>query len=117
MKFVPWDSKQREDKQWYSKKILLNEQELASPWNLVQMIKIKAGETAKSHYHKIQTEIFYLLNEYWYRIVNGEEIHPKVWDILVIEPNDKHTVTNDTDHDYLYLAFKVNHVDNDLYRD
>ena len=117
MKFVPWESKQREDKQWYSKKILLSEEELKNPWSLVQYIKIKSWETAASHLHKIQTEIFYFLDENWYRIVNGEEIHPKKWDVLVIEPNDKHTVIASKTTDYIYLAFKIAYDPNDLYRD
>jgi len=112
MKFVQWDTKPWDDKQGYSKKILLNDL-----WSLVQKIKIKPWETAQSHYHKIQTEIFYFLNDNGYRIVNDEKITPKIWDILVIEPNDKHTITNTTDKDYLYLAFKVNHVEDDSYRE
>lgn len=43
------------------------------------MINIKAGETAASHYHEKQTEIFYFLADhdaYW--IVNGEKMHPKM---------------------------------------
>jgi len=117
MKFVPLDSKQREDKQWYSKKILLDEKELNAPWNHVQYIKIKAWETAASHFHKIQTEIFYFLDECWYRIVNDVEIHPKKWDVLVIEPNDKHTVVASDTNDYIYLAFKINYTPDDLYRE
>ena len=117
MKFVPSESKHREDKQGYSKKIILDEKELNNPWSLVQHIKIKAWETTASHSHKIQTEIFYLLDDNWYRIVNGEEIHPKKWDVLVIEPNDKHTVIANKTADYIYLAFKIKYDPNDLYRD
>ncbi|MFA5748137.1 MAG: cupin domain-containing protein [Candidatus Absconditabacterales bacterium] len=117
MKLVSSENKEREDKQGYSKKILLDDKELNNPGSLVQMIKIKAGETAESHHHKIQTEIFYLLNENGYWIVNGEEIHPKVGDTLVIEPNDKHTVISSKTQDYIYLAFKINYDKDDLYRD
>ncbi len=117
MKFVQSNSKQREDKKGYSKKIILNEEELNNPWSLVQQIKIKAWDTAASHFHKIQTEIFYLLDENGYRIVNDEEIHPQAWDVLVIEPNDKHTVVANATTDYIYLAFKIKYDPNDLYRD
>jgi quercetin dioxygenase-like cupin family protein len=117
MKFVQWDIKERQNKQWYSKKIFLDGNDLNSPWSLVQKIKIQPHETAESHYHKIQTEIFYFLNDNGYRIVNGEEIHPKKWDVLVIEPDDKHTVINTTDQDYLYLAFKISYVSDDLHWD
>jgi len=117
MKFVSSDSKQREDKQWYSKKIILDEKDLNNPWSHIQYIKINAWTSAASHFHKIQTEIFYFLDDNWYWIVNGEEIHPKKWDVLVIEPNDKHIVIASKTADYIYLAFKIAYDPDDLYRD
>lgn len=117
MKLVTSSDKTREDKQGYSKKILLDANDLNSPWNIIQMIKIKAWDIAKLHHHKIQTEIFYLLDEHGYRIINGEEIHPKMGDVLVIEPNDTHEVISSDTHDYTYLAIKFNHDQNDFYRD
>lgn len=117
MKLVSSTDKEREDKQWYSKKVLLDDKDLNNPWSLVQMIKIKAWEVAQIHHHKIQTEIFYFLNDHGYWIVNGEEIYPKVGDTLAIEPNDNHTVIANKDQDYVYLAFKVHYDKDDLYRD
>lgn len=84
------------------------------PGALVQKIKIKAGETAESHYHKKQTEMFYFFDDRWYWIVNGEKIYPKAGDLLVIQPNDKHTVFANSDEDYIYLVFKVNYEGDDL---
>ncbi len=117
MKFVQWESKQREDKQWYSKKIYLNEDDLHTPWALVQQLSVPAGQRAEIHYHKVQTEIFYFFDDAWYWIVNGEKIHPKAWDVLVIEPNDRHTVVNETTKDYIYICFKINYIANDFYLD
>ena len=45
-------------KKGYSKQIYLNENDLGIKGGLVQKIKIKSGEIAKSHFHKKQTEIF-----------------------------------------------------------
>ena len=73
------------------------------------------GETAQSHHHKIQTEIFYFLSNCGYRIVNWKKITPNIWDILLIEPNDMHIVVNDSKQDYLYLAFKIDYVSDDSY--
>jgi quercetin dioxygenase-like cupin family protein len=112
MKLVQSYTKHRDEKQGYSKKILIND-----PWSFVQEIKIKPGEMAQSHYHKVQTEVFYFLNDNGYRVVNGKKITPKKWDVLVIEPNDKHTIINNTDQEYLYLAYKVNYNPDDSYRE
>jgi len=117
MKFIPWDTKEWQDNPWYSKKIYLNEKELNSPWNLVQQLKVPAWQRAEIHYHKIQTEVFYFFDDTGYWIVNGEEIHPKAWDVLVIQPNDKHTAVNETDRDYIYICFKINYALNDFYLD
>lgn len=105
------------DKKGYSKKIFLNEKDLNHPGALVQMIKIKAGKTAASHHHKVQREIFYFLSNNGYFIVDGEKISLNIGDLLVIEPNEKHIVVNDTKKDFIYLAFKTDYSENDLYWD
>jgi len=109
------------DKQWvdmqgsYSKKVLLNDEELKHKGVFVQEVKIKPGETAKEHYHKKQTEIFYFLSENGYWVINGEKVTFKIGEILVIEPFDKHEVTNNTAQDYTYLGFKLDYDSSDLY--
>jgi len=115
MKFVKGEDLAWQEKQGYSKKIFLTWEEIGFSWALVQMLNVKAWETAESHYHKKQTEMFYFLEDhsaYW--VVNGEKIEPKKWSLLVIEPNDKHIVVNNTDRDYVYLVFKVNYESSDL---
>lgn len=49
--------------------------------------------------------------------MNGEKIIPNVGDIIVVESNDKHIVTNNTDQDFLYMAFKINYDEKDCYWD
>lgn len=117
MKFIKSDEKQWSDKNGYSKKVILNSADLDFPGALVQQIKIKPGETAASHYHKKQTEVFYFLNSNGYFVVNGEKIALEAGDTLVIEPNDKHTVINETKQDFLYMAFKINYDEDDLFWD
>ena len=115
MKFLQTEAFGWIDKQGYSKKIFLDENDLKHPGALVQMIKIKAHDEAKSHFHKKQTEIFYFLNANGYFTVNGGKVTPKAGDIIVVEPYDKHIVTNNTESDFLYLAFKVNYDESDCY--
>lgn len=117
MKFLQSDHFDWQDKAGYSKKIFLNEEDLNHPGALVQMIKIKARDEAKSHHHKEQTEVFYFLNTNGFFTVNGEKIRPAVGDIIVIEPGDTHIVTNDTDEDFLYVAFKIKYREDDCYWD
>lgn len=101
------------DKEGYSKKVLFDE--IDRKGVVVQEVKIKAGETAKSHYHKKQTEIFYFLNKNGYWMVNGEKQEFEVGEVLIIEPGDKHEVVNNSKEGYLYLAFKYDYDPKDLY--
>lgn len=117
MKLIRSDEKQFKDKEGYSKKIILDGVDLDFPGALVQQLKIKPGETAASHYHKKQTEIFYFLNNNGYFMVNGEKIELHVGDTLVVEPNDKHITVNESDQDFLYLAFKLNYDEQDIFWD
>jgi len=100
------------DKTGYSKRIYFGEESLGKG-SLVQEIIIRPEEMAKSHYHEKQTEVFYVLNENGYFIINGEKMKLKTGDVLIVEPMDRHTVINDSDKDFSYLCFKINFVDGD----
>ncbi len=117
MKLVKSDTKKWLEKTGYSKKVYLDENDLNTKGVFVQKNRIKSGETAKSHFHKKQTEIFYFLNNNGYFIVNDKRVDTQEDDILVIKPFDKHTVVNDTTKDFLYLAFKLNYEEDDLFWD
>lgn len=98
--------------QGYNKKILLDK--IGKKGIVIQQVKIKSGETAKTHYYKKQTEVFYFLNSNGYWNVNGKKTKVKKREILVIEPFDRHEVVNNTSNDYLYLAFKYNYDSEDI---
>lgn len=115
MKIIKSNNKVWLEKEGYSKKIFLDEEDLGYKGALVQEIKIKPGETAREHFHKKQTEIFYFLTKSGYWIINGEKKEFEIGDILVIEPLDKHEVTNNTSSDYKYMAFKYNYEEKDTY--
>ena len=117
MKIIKTNNKQWQEKKGYSKKILADENDLNYKGGLVQEIKIKPGEKAESHYHEKQTEIFYFLTKNGYWIINDQKFIFEIGDVLIIEPNDKHCVVNDTKKDYLYLAFKFNYQSEDSYWD
>ncbi|MFA5532563.1 MAG: cupin domain-containing protein [Candidatus Shapirobacteria bacterium] len=117
MKLIKSDEKKWLEKQGYSKKIYLNENDLNRKGELVQKIKIKPGEIAESHYHKKQTEIFYFLNNNGYYIINDKKVFVKPEDVLVVEPGDKHVTINNTDKDFLYMVFKFNYDEKDIFWD
>lgn len=109
-KDAPWVQKEG-----YIKKIVLDK--IDEKGIVIQEVKIKAGEVAKSHYHKKQTEIFYFLNKKGYWLINGIRVEVEVGETMIIEPLDKHSVVNNTAEDYLYIAFKYDYALDDLYWD
>ena len=115
MKHIKSDSVKWDDREGYSKKIFFTEERLSHKGLRVQQLKIKPGETAKSHYHKKQTAVFYFLNNNGYFVVNGEKVNLGVGDLLVIEPMDKHEIINNTNEDFLYLAFKFDYEEGDSF--
>ena len=117
MKFIKCSEKQWEKKKGYSKKIFLTEKDLNFKGAHVQELKLLPGEAAKIHHHKRQTEIFYFLNNNGYFIVNKEKITINPGDLIVIEPNDNHEVINNTQEDFLYIAFKLNYKEDDIFWD
>jgi quercetin dioxygenase-like cupin family protein len=48
-------------------------------------------------------------------IINGRKLVFEIGDTLVIEPNDMHVAINDTNEDYIYIAFKFNYEQSDFY--
>jgi len=108
------------DVQWtekvgYSKKVLLTPEMLGKPGLLVQTLRIKPNEVCAPHYHKKQTEVFYFLNTNGEFTVNGKTIDLSDGDALVVEPNDVHATRNDSNEDFLYVAFKFDWESNDYY--
>lgn len=114
MKLIRSEDKQFLQKQGYSKKIYLNENDLGIKGGLVQKLLIKPGEVGIPHHHEKQTEIFYFLNSNGYFVVGNKKIEVKTDDVLVIEPFEVHTSINDTKEDFLYMAFKFNYSEGDL---
>jgi len=116
MKFVKTTSKKWEAKPGgYSKKIFLNERDLNYPGGLVQELKIKPGDICANHYHKKQTEIFYFTSTNGWFEVEGKKIDIEKGDVLVVEPNDMHRAGNESDKDFVYVAFKFNYSSEDSY--
>ena len=116
MKLIKAKSKQWEAKPGgYSKKIFLDEKDLNYPGALVQELKIKPGDICTNHYHKKQTEIFYFTTVNGWFEVAGKRINLEKGDVLVVEPNDIHRAGNESDEDFVYVAFKFNYSTDDSF--
>lgn len=99
----------------YSKKVLAYPDVIKKEGLLVQELQIAPGQIAKNHYHKKQTEIFYFLNTVGEFKVNDIVVPLEVGDVLIVEPNDVHEVSNNSKEIFRYVAFKFDWKDNDYF--
>jgi quercetin dioxygenase-like cupin family protein len=115
MLYIKPEEKEWEDKQTYSKKILFTEDELKSKGNVVQVVKFPPKTKIKTHYHKQTKEIFYILKECGIISIDNQQVRARNGDILLCEPGEIHSVTNDTDEEFRILVFKINSKENDTF--
>ena len=114
MKFVKLDQKGWLERQGYSKKILLSEDDLKSKGNIVQVVKNKAHTEIKPHYHKQMIEIYHILQGNAVVFCGDTRVRAEPGDTLLCEPGEVHGLVNDTDEDFLFAVFKINAKDEDL---
>ncbi|MEM3736623.1 MAG: cupin domain-containing protein [Candidatus Bathyarchaeia archaeon] len=99
----------------YSKKVLLRGEEIKLKGAIIQLAEVDPGEKEKPHYHKVTTEILYVIEGGGY-ISTGDGT-PKIeaGDLILLEPGDVHSVVNDSDKTLLILVFKINATEGDKY--
>ena len=115
MKFVKLDNKWWLERQGYSKKILLTEEDLKSKGNIVQIVKNEAHTEIKPHYHKQMIEIYHILKGNALVFCGDTKVRAQPGDTLLCEPKEVHGLVNDTDEDFQFVVFKINAIDEDMY--
>jgi len=113
MKFVRLSDKQWLERQGYSKKILLTEEDLKSKGNLVQVVKNDAHTEIKPHYHKRMKEVYHVLKGSAIIFCGETRVRAQPGDTLLCEPGEVHGVVNDTDEEFLFAVFKIDADDED----
>ena len=115
MKFVKYDEKEWLEREGYSKRILIREDELKSRGNLVQIVKSDPHTEIKPHYHKETTEIYHILEGNAILFIGDERIRAKERDTFLCEAGEVHGVINDTEEEFLILVFKINAKEDNSY--
>ena len=115
MKFIDSETKNWINRQGYSKKILLSEEDLKSKGNLIQIIRNKAHTEIKPHYHKTMIEVYHVLKGKALVFCGDIRVRTKPGDTLLCEPGEIHGLVNDTDSDFEIIVFKMNAEDSDMY--
>ncbi|WP_019177280.1 cupin domain-containing protein [Methanomassiliicoccus luminyensis] len=95
----------------YRKKRLLGQGFLPKNVDLVQEVRFRRGEAVPPHYHKVQTEVFYVLGRGSF-VVSGTRLSLEPGDIVVCEPGEVHE-TPAAEEDFGFLVLKVDYRDDD----
>lgn len=94
------------------KKVLVSRDDI--PPGRVQMVnwsKMPIGGRFQNHYHESLTEVFVITKGRVKGTVGDSEVELNEGDALVVEPHERHTLTNITDEEVYYVVFGVVHAD------
>lgn len=95
---------ERED---YSKRVLFDAGELPGEGHVVQVVTIPPQTKQRAHYHKKQTEVFFILEGECLIVIDDKEFTAKPGDAFVCEPGDTHYLHNETDAPFRLIVFKI----------
>ena len=99
----------------YKRKVLLSQEDLESPGNVVQLLKIEAGSNIAPHHHKKTTEAFYVLEGRAILFVGNDRSARRPGDTILCKPNETHGVLNNSESDFVVVVFKLNATGDDTY--
>lgn len=95
----------------YVKKRLMGHDLLPREVDLVQEVRFKKGSSVPSHYHRVQTEVFYVLGK-GSVIINGTLLVLEAGDVVVCEPGEVHETPTVVD-DFGFLVLKLDYREDD----
>jgi len=111
MKHLHVDDRDWQEGKGYRKKRLLDSAPLPAEVSFIQEVRFSKGSTIPAHYHRTQTEIFYVLAR-GSMVINDEEIRMEAGDVVVCEPGEVHGMPL-VEEDFAFLVMKIDHREDD----
>jgi len=94
----------------YKKKIFFREDDLHQDGTLAQIVVVEPGSEVKPHFHAEAYEVIYVVEGEALMSLKDETINTKPGDIILTEPNDIHSVKNNSDKPWKVFVFKTNNI-------
>ncbi len=91
----------------YSKTIIFSGQDFEAPGHLLQVVTVPSRTRQRLHLHREQTEVFYVLEGQALIEISGERYLARPGDALICSPGDRHSLWNQSDHDFRLVVFKI----------
>lgn len=92
----------------YSKRIIFTNDDFIDKKHVLQIVTIPPQTKQRMHYHKKQTEVFYVIEGETVININGKDYVSKPGDAFICEPNDRHYLWNTSDKEFKLIVFKIN---------
>lgn len=99
----------------YLKKALADGKALGEKGTRVQMVTVAPGDAVAPHYHKLQTELYYILKGEATLTFSGKRSKARPGDAFVCEPGDVHGIINGSSGEFRFIVFKTGFVTGDIY--
>jgi quercetin dioxygenase-like cupin family protein len=98
-----------EKKQGYFKNVLLKGKEIGEDGTVFQKVRFPSGLKIGPHYHKKQTEIFYVTKGNAILEIAGEKFKANTGKAFIVKPGDFHLIDNTNGkEDFEMIIFKIN---------
>ena len=108
MKYKPKGEGKIVQKKDYSKRIIFSTKDFKEKGHFLQVVTIPAKTKQRLHFHKKQTEVYYVLEGEALLDMKEKEFLAKPGDAFICGPGDKHRVWNKSDKDFKLVVFKIN---------
>jgi len=113
MKYKPWNSGETIREKDYSKRVIFSSDDFREPGQLLQVVTIPPRTRQRLHFHREQTEVFYIVEGEGLISVSGREFLAGPGDAFICSPGDTHSLWNQSDEGFKVLVFKINKPEED----
>jgi mannose-6-phosphate isomerase-like protein (cupin superfamily) len=108
MKYRPAGSGEVVEEKDYAKTIIFSPDDFAEEGHLLQVVTVPPRTKQRLHFHREQTEVFYVLDGQAVIELAGEEFLARPGDAFTCSPGDRHSLWNQSEHDFRLVVFKIN---------
>jgi quercetin dioxygenase-like cupin family protein len=107
MRYRPAGSGEVVEEEDYTKTIIFSADDFEEEGHLLQVVTVPPRTKQRLHFHREQTEVFYVLEGEAVIQLAGEESLARPGDAFVCNRGDQHSLWNRSDEDFRLLVFKI----------
>ena len=107
MKYKPWNSGGTIREKDYSKRVIFSSDDFREPGHLLQVVTIPPRTRQRLHFHREQTEVFYIVEGEAVISINERDYQARPGDAFICSPGDRHSLWNRSDNAFKVVVFKI----------